>query len=75
MLIDFCPKCAIMYNVRQKIPYDQQQENEARRDVNISSSKNERRQDKLQRLKIDLEINGDDLEEDEIEELIDEGWI
>ncbi len=64
-----------MYNVRQKIPYDQQQENEARRDVNISSSKNERRQDKLQRLKIDLEINGDDLEEDEIEELIDEGWI
>lgn len=59
----------------KKIPYDQQQENEARREVNVSSSRNERRQDKLQRLKIDLEINGDDLEEDEIEELIDEGWI
>ena len=59
----------------KKIPYDQQQENEARRDVDILFSKYKKEQDKLQRFKIDLELNGDELEEEEIQELIDEGWI
>ena len=59
----------------KKIPYDQQQEKEARRDVDILFSKYKKEQDKLQRFKIDLELNGDELEEEEIQELIDEGWI